>query len=71
MSETQPSIRVKLTKAACCGYGACVEICPQVYQLDDSGIVRILIERIPPNLQAEAREGAAACPTSALEIVDA
>ena len=31
-------LKVVIDKAACCGYGVCAEICPQVYKLDDNGM---------------------------------
>jgi ferredoxin len=55
-------------RGACCGYGLCAEICPQVFKLDNNGFVTIAVEIIPADLEAQAREGAAACPQSALAI---
>ena len=32
-------LKVVIDKPACCGYGICAEICPDVYKLDENGIV--------------------------------
>lgn len=63
--------RVVIDRRACCGYGLCAEICPEVYKLDANGIVYVEQERIPEGLEDRAREGAEACPqrTLALEPV--
>jgi ferredoxin len=65
-----PKLRVIADRSACCGYGVCAELCPEVYKVDDIGIVTILVDIIPEALEDKAREGAAACPTNALRVVE-
>ena len=55
---------------ACCGYGVCSEICPQVFQRDDDGHVVVAMEIVPAELAERAKEAAAGCPQNALEIVE-
>jgi ferredoxin len=64
-------LKVVANRSACCGYGVCAEICPEVYQLDDNGIVVLATDTVPAGLEEKAREGAAACPQNALEVVEA
>lgn len=64
-------LKVIANRAACCGYGVCAEICPEVYLLDDNGIVVLATDTVPAGLEEKAREGAAACPQNALEVVEA
>jgi ferredoxin len=61
-------LKVVINKAACCGYGICAEICPEVYKLDANGIVYVDSEIVPEGLEQSAREGAEACPQAALAI---
>ncbi len=61
-------LEVVIDKAACCGYGVCAEICPEVYKLDENGIVYLTDPLVPEGLEEQAREGAAACPQSALSV---
>ncbi|MDE1164394.1 MAG: ferredoxin [Pseudomonas sp.] len=53
-------------RSRCCGYGLCAAICPSVYKLDADGLVYFDDPRVPPELEEEAREGAAACPAEAI-----
>jgi ferredoxin len=62
------SLRVKIDKAACCGYGLCAEICPEVYKLDVNGIVYVDDDLVPPGLEDKAIEGAEVCPQQALAV---
>ncbi len=64
-------LRVVIDKPACCGYGICAEICPEVFKLDANGIVFVDDPLVPAGLEDRAREGAEACPQSALAVAPA
>jgi len=64
-------LKVVIDKPACCGYGVCADICPEVYKLDEHGIVYLDDEIVPEGLEDRAREAADACPQSALAVVEA
>jgi ferredoxin len=61
-------LRVVIDKPACCGYGLCAEICPDVFKLDANGIVYVNDTLVPEGLEEQAREGAEACPQAALSV---
>lgn len=63
-----PTLRVIVDRSRCCGYGLCAQLCPEVYKLDENGLVFVESETIPGGLEEEAKEGAAACPAEALVI---
>lgn len=61
-------LRVSADRTRCCGYGLCAQICPQIYKLDADGLVYLDTDVVPPELEEDAREGAAACPAEALAV---
>ncbi|WP_242153568.1 ferredoxin [Sphingomonas sp. BAUL-RG-20F-R05-02] len=62
-------MRAVADRGACCAYGVCHEICPEVWTLDDAGIVAIADgATIPAALLDKAIEGAQACPANALSV---
>jgi ferredoxin len=65
----QGKFKVVINKPACCGYGVCADICPDVYKLDENGMVYVDDEIVPDGMEALAKEGADACPQSALKLV--
>ncbi len=69
--SSEGRLKVVINKAACCGYGICAEICPEVYKLDANGIVYVDSDIVPEGLEESAREGAEACPQSALAVTAA
>jgi len=64
--------RFSIDAALCSGHGMCAVVAPSVYALDSEGYnVAVGIEQqITPGLEAEAEEGAQACPDQAIRILD-
>jgi ferredoxin len=54
----------RIDEAACAGHGDCVEIAPQVFELDD---IAKVIGTGPPQLILDAAES---CPSAAISVFD-
>jgi ferredoxin len=67
-SGTNFQLRVIVDRSRCCGYALCAAICPEIYKLDEGGLVYVDNELVPAGLEESAREGALACPAEALVI---
>ena len=61
-------LRVVADRSKCCGYGLCAQVCPEIYHLDENGLVVLAADTVPEGLEESAREGAAACPAEAIVI---
>lgn len=61
-------IKAVVDRSACCAYGLCAEICPEIYKLDENGIAYTEDAVVPPELEDRAREGCDACPQMAIHI---
>lgn len=66
--ESAVTMRAVADRGACCGYGVCAEICPEVFKLDDAGLVYLEEPIVPAELIERATEAAEACPQLALRI---
>jgi ferredoxin len=57
-------------KTICTGCGSCVEICPEVFELQDDLAVNKLGEdrELPTDYEETCREAADACPVEAIII---
>ncbi len=62
------NLKVVVDRLACCGYGVCAQICPEVYKLDAGGMIVIENDIVPPELAEKAREGADACPQLCIKL---
>jgi ferredoxin len=63
------TLRAFADRERCCGYGICTQLCPEVFKVDDSGLVYLDSEIVPAGLEEEATEAAASCPALALRVV--
>lgn len=64
-------MKAKIDASRCEARGYCAKFAPQVFELDEFGYGRSLIEGdLPPELEADARSAADACPEQAVILTD-
>ena len=65
-------MRVAVDTSMCCGFGNCVETCPEVFALDERDDRAHVVRETPPiRLLAAVLRAATECPTAAIAVVDA
>ncbi len=52
----------------CTGCGACVDICPEVFELGEDDIARVKVDKVPSELEARCEEAAESCPVDAISV---
>ena len=63
------ALRAFADRERCCGYGICMQLCPEVFKADADGIVYVENEIVPAAFAEAATEAAANCPAEALRVV--
>lgn len=63
-------MRVHADVARCEGHGQCAIVAPDVFALDEDGVVQILTEVVADEARERARAGVDACPVAALSARD-
>ena len=61
-------MKVRVDPALCNGCGPCVDICPEIFELDQDGIAVVKIDHIPADLEEACQEAADSCPTETIVI---
>ncbi len=61
-------MKVCIDPDICTGCGPCVDICPEVFELNQEGIAVVKTEQVPVELQDACKEAADSCPTEAISI---
>jgi ferredoxin len=51
----------------CIGCGLCPEICPEVFEMEES-IARAKVEEVPDDVKDKCQEAADSCPVTAIHI---
>jgi ferredoxin len=58
-------MKAKVTED-CISCNLCVETCPEVFQMDEGEMARVVVDVVPTELEDKAREAAEACPVEAI-----
>jgi ferredoxin len=61
-------MRIEVDPEACTGHGRCWSLAPEVYEADDDGYCATRQLDVPPELEEQARKGAASCPERAIAV---
>jgi len=61
-------MKVTVDPDRCQGHARCWDICPEVFGLDDQGHGLVLVEAVPSEFEAKAREAAVNCPERAITV---
>ena len=63
-------MKVKADREVCIQAGNCVMVADSLFDQDDDGFVMVLIDEVPGDEEARAREAVKMCPSQALKIVE-
>lgn len=61
-------MRVCVDSELCGGCGPCVDICPDVFELNEDGLAVVNFDEVSEELHEACREAADSCPTEAISI---
>jgi ferredoxin len=60
--------RVRIDIARCQGHGRCAVIAPDVFDVDDLGKGKVLLDPCPEEFRAAAEEAEFSCPETAITV---
>jgi ferredoxin len=63
-------MKVSVDFDICASTGACMQVCPEVFEVRSDGYLYILQEEPAPELADKVRQAADLCPTGAISIDD-
>ena len=63
-------MKVVVDRDLCESNARCMEIAPQVFQVDDDDVLHIVMEHPPEDLRALVEQAVARCPKTALSILE-
>ena len=61
-------MKVQINTDLCAGFGICVGIAPEVFQLHDDGYATVLVDDVPAELDDLVRRAASQCPAQAIML---
>ena len=63
-------MRIYVDSDRCEGHGMCEAVAPQLIQVGDDELARVVVDDVTPELHHVANEAAMLCPKQALRIED-
>jgi ferredoxin len=63
-------MKVHLDAGICAGFGVCLGLCPEVFELHDDGYAVVLVSEVPAELEDAVRKAAIQCPSNAISVSD-
>ena len=59
--------RLQIDRTLCSGFGACVDLAPHIFELDDGGTASV---RTGETDDSRALDAVAACPMAAISVIE-
>lgn len=59
-------MRVKVDQELCISCGACIDVCPEVFDWNEDDKAHSIVDEVPPAVEDQASEALESCPTDAI-----
>ncbi len=59
-------MRLEVDQELCISCGACIDICPDVFEWNEDDKAHSIVEEVPADLEEQAIEAVENCPTDAI-----
>jgi ferredoxin len=63
-------MKVQVDAGICAGFGVCLGLCPEVFELHDDGYAIVLVGEVPPEHEDAVRAAVGQCPSNAISLSD-
>ena len=63
-------MKVRVDAQVCAGFGVCLGICPEVFELHDDGYAVVKVSEVPTEHEDAVRQAVSQCPSRAISLSD-
>lgn len=60
-------MKIKVIEEKCIGCGNCENISEELFKIEDDGLAHVILKDVPTDLEEDAMDAIAGCPTDAIE----
>jgi ferredoxin len=63
-------MKVRVDEGVCAGFGVCLGLCPEVFELHEDGYAIVRVSVVPQELEEAVRAAVSQCPSRAISLGD-
>jgi len=63
-------MKVHVDKEVCAGFGVCLGLCPEVFELHEDGYAIVRVSEVPQEFEDAVRAAVSQCPARAISLSD-
>lgn len=63
-------MKVRVDPQVCAGFGVCLGLSPEVFELHEDGYAIVRVGEVPKELEAVVRTAVSQCPSGAISLAD-
>ena len=63
-------MKVQIDAGICAGFGVCLGLSPEVFELHDDGYAVVKVAEVPPEHEEAVRTAVSQCPSNAISVSD-
>ena len=63
-------MKVRVDAGVCAGFGVCVGLCPEVFELHEDGYAIVKVSEVPQALEDAVRGAVNQCPSRAISLTE-
>ena len=63
-------MKVRVDSQVCAGFGVCLGLCPEVFELHDDGYAVVVVSDVPAEFEEAVRQAVNQCPSRAISLSD-
>lgn len=63
-------LRVEVDRHRCAGYGNCLEVAPDIFDLDEHGVAVVSADEWPPDRADDLSRAVRRCPPDAISVTE-
>jgi ferredoxin len=68
--QEKAAMKIVIDYDLCEANAVCMDVCPEVFRVEEDDTLTILIERPPESLRAKVEEAVRLCPRQAISLVE-
>lgn len=61
-------MKASVDRSGCIGCGLCASVCESVFEMDDEGLAKVIVDVVPSEAESLAEEARDCCPVSVIDL---